>query len=455
MQAENNAGLNQESAEGSGSNNWKPFVRGLTELLFYFPFLLLAVVWLLPQSEVYPWLLTLWLPYAAAAWLIHKAESLKFWRRLAGALIIGGVHIAAFAFLRGLTGHDAIWLLCMATAIWMADRGFAMRLHGWNESFSFNRMASCILAYFVLTCIIHWGPDRLSPYSIPVAICGITALFLFLLIINHRHLSFELIDKGKNSAVLTARRRNRWMMAILLGLTVLISIFRQLQQWVEEGLKTAFAALMALFRSESSPPDQEIPSSQEPNALLPEIEPREPALWMKLLEQFMWYVMYAFIIAVVCALLFFIIRKLFRLSEAFWKRLFHTKDINNEDGAAYKDEIESLMASSKWSRNRASRAKGSRLNDVKAWNELSTNSEKIRHLYKQMVRRGISRGYSYRNDQTARETAEALAKRQQKSNGTVVYELDRFVDLYEQARYGGLEPDSREVELYRSRLEEK
>ncbi|MHA7963300.1 DUF4129 domain-containing protein [Paenibacillus sp. CAU 1782] len=452
MQGENSAGQNSEGADRNWSDSWKPAVRGMAELLFYLPFLLLAVVWLLPQHDVYPWLLTLWLPYTAAALLIHKSETLKLWRRLLGAVLIGAVHIAVFAFLRGLTDYGVLWLLCIATSIWMADRGFAMRLQGWYDSFSFNSMAACILAYFILTGIIYWGPDRLAPYSAPAAFCGIAALILFLLTVNHRHLSREIIDRGKTSAVQSARRRNQWMMAILVGLTVFISVFRQLQQWVEQGLKGAFAALMELFRSEPSQPQPEEAIPESPDSMLPPVEPREPALWMKLLEQALWYIIYGLIIVAAIVLLFFAIRKLIGMSKSLWDKLFHTKTLDNGDDTAYKDEIESLVSLSKWKRNKSSKAKDTKRHASQAWSQLASNREKIRFLYVQMVKRGISEGYSYRKEQTPRETAEELAKQQEGRNGAAGFELDRFVDLYEQARYGGMEPDAREVELYRSRL---
>lgn len=443
-------------AEGKYRWGWKPLACCAVELLFYLPFLLILSAWIMPPEAVYVWLPTLLLPYAVAAWLMGLISRIRLWLRLIVSVAIGALHMAGFVALSGVEANEFLLPICALGGIWMAERGFALRLNGWSRSFSNTHMVNLLLGYLVYMFIGVFFRDLFQPYSALAAVCGMIAVAVLLVLGNERHLREEIIDKGKSSAVRSAKRRNRFMMAMLIGVAALLSAFRQIQHWVETWLKKALAALFGLFGSEQAPPAAETPEPEAPPpGMFPPAEAKEPAAWLKLLETVLLFIVYGLIIAVLAVVLFLLFRKVFRSVGPLLDKLLKRKGVMEEENGEYQDEIESLMSLTKSRKNKAAALKKRSRNSASAWAGLTNNGEKIRYLYRVMIERGIMNGYRYRKDLTARESASEVAAHVSKNDGVDSGQLDRFMQLYDQARYGKIEPDSGDVERYRKWVEGK
>ncbi|WP_042161793.1 DUF4129 domain-containing protein [Paenibacillus gorillae] len=418
-------------------------------MLFVLPLLLLIAVHVLSGQAVLLWLLTLPLCYGIGAFL---KQALKFNRlifRLLAAIVVGAVHggfIAAWDLGDSAAG-TAFILAAMLVLISMfaVFRGISQMMSSWSRLFPNTVMIFCIFAFVVIQPfkgMLH----SITPYGSALTVCGVAAVILFFFLTNERLISDEAGNEFRSRTAAGFRRQNRWMTALVVLVLIVFSLFRQLQQLLESAFRAIGDAIMRWLNRPTEPVE---PSTEPPPALDPgmQMEPTEPSAFILLLEAILRIAGTILSIILIGAVLFFIGRALYRLLRQTLDRLLaHTNESREAEGG-YVDEVESIMSSSKWGRGRKGKA-----DKEPGWSELRTGADRIRYLYRRLIKGQIEQGYAYQPHLTPQETAADLLSWQKRQRATD--EEQSLVRAYEEVRYGEREMDAQSAEQLKKRLDE-
>lgn len=430
--------------------------KGAIELVFFLPILLAAAVYLLPgvPASAGWWAGSLLLCYAAPILLIGERTSL---RRIVITIMsgsLGFLHAACFLIAWAGEVQPVPLLGCGLIAAVFAAKGAAAHLKGWTSSFPAAHMAVGIGSYIVVQLLkLAW--DGLAVFGGIYIIGGIISIILVFLIANERLLNHETVDSKHSPSSAASKRKNRLMIAVLIVVMTLIGLFKQIQDAVGQFFRSILGWLIEWLNRprQQKPVEDPIPDSN-PNLFLP-MEAKDPSAFMQLLELIIKVLMITVSAAVVAILFYFLIKKMSARIKAFISRLMARNEKSRHEDGSFTDEVESLMTLTKL-RHRM----GGRLSDWlrrkktadAEWKQLSSNGERLRYLYAQLLRSVADRGYKASSHLTPRETADDIAS--WNLSGQQPEELHAFVKAYEQVRYGEMQPDSAEVERLKRQLEQ-
>jgi hypothetical protein len=430
--------------------------KGTAELFFYLPLLLLIAVSLLPEWNVWVWLLTLPLCYTGAAAIIGKMPRSRLIVRFGCSLAIGLLHALAMSAWFG--GALAIPLLVGAvTGTLVAYRGMAMSLQGWLLSFSNTKLLIGLMLYLLIQPLILLWLDNLALFKGMLVLCGILSIILFAFIANERHLHSETADSVSAAAAQAFKRQNRFLMGILVVLLVLLGMFRSIQRAIEQWLHALIAQIMSWFDRPEQPPAEEAPPPSQPPMDWNMGEPvKEPAAWMVLLEQLLKIAVSIVLIAGAAVLLFYAGRKLYQLAKKFADKLLQRRADSQVSDEEYVDEVESLMNWSKWKKQMRTRLRrlgpGSGEAELR-WEQLTSNADKIRFLYTKQLEVWSRKGNAEEPHLTPRELISARTG--QLADDNMKREYDDFAAAYEAARYGDKQPLDSQVTTSKNLIERK
>lgn len=430
-------------------------LRGGAELLFLFPLAVIASSYLLPEPQGMVWYATLLGSYTFPTLLLFGKESIRKGMHGLLACLIGTVFTAAILYLLLLPPSLLQLAACAPVGIYIAYQGIALHIRNWTSSFQSKHMLTGLALYATALAISAFRPDDLANYHIPLLVGGIASTILFLFIANERLLSRETVDDGSRSpAYVDARRRNRMLLAALGVILLLLSFLHRILQWMKEAAERLLQQLLGwMNREKQEPPVQEEGVTQQPGGM-PPLESGEPSKLMQLLELVFKIIAIAVIAGIAILIAYFGLRWLYRVWKRLAAKLMQREWLLSGENAAYTDEVESLMEELPLLERWKAIWKSKRGPEKEpAWDSLGSNAERIRYLYKQLVRKAAGRGYEPREHLTPREMAADLTGSQGGEQWSKTA-LDDMMTTYESARYGGHQPKDADIARHKVMLEE-
>jgi len=438
----------------------KSLAGGFVHLLFYLPLALTAAIYGLPEDAIWPWLLTLPLLYGFGA--VLPAVWPRLWRvaRLLAAAVASFAHLflAAGAVSNQLI-EGAVYFVCLMIGTAAALKGMQMAMKGWESALSTGDMLAGVILYIAVHPLKLLAFDRLIDNNSLLIGCGIAVLVMYIFIINERLLSKETADSVKSATIAVFKRQNRLLLLLMVSMIVIIASFRQLQRAVEDGFQKLIAWLnewLARQPEQAPPPPSEQPPSDAGMPMLPPAEPKEPALWMVIMELVLKIIGYSLLFILLVLAVYVVGKKLIGLIGKLAAKLLERGAALRGGEEQYTDEVENLMSLNKFKsgvRGKLRSMMPHKRNLSPQWEDLTSNKERIRFLYAAVLERESKQGYMIREHLTPRETVTEL------ESGKFVRRpaaaLAPLADAYEEARYGEREPNDRKVAELKGELLDK
>jgi len=430
--------------------------QGIIELLFYLPVFITIAVYLLPEGALWPWIATIPICYWVGSLFVGKYTSLRYGWKLLLSIAIGALHSALIITVWASETTMITLVVCGLVAAFAAMRGMSAELRGWTNSFPNTQMLIGVILFVAAQPLKLIVFKRLTEYNGILIFCGIAAVILFFFFVNERHLNSETVDSGKTSANLAFKRQNRLFIIIIVAIISILALFRQIQKMIESFFHSIIERIMNWFNQSREQTSVEEPPIDASPPEMPMEESKPASDWMVLLEQIAKFIAVVLVIIIICILLYFVIRKVTK-----WVRLLAAK--LQERGAdsrvgevGFTDEVESLMTLTNLREQMGNKLKKllpKRRSFAQEWNELRTNTEKIRYLYARLLRSSSEQGYEIKEHMTPRETSEELNNWQ---NGKMNFEImPQFIEAYEEARYGDKQPDDKQINAFKNQFEKK
>lgn len=415
----------------------------LLELLALSPLLLLAAAFLYEgKPAAWGWLAGL-IGYSLLA---GAAASVRF-LRWTGVLIPGcTVLIIGWTWL--LYGISVPALFSLLAGIVLSVRTVNHVRHGIQAKVHTTLLWLGFACCAPVAFIIH-RVEGLSAYSVGLILITAAVFVVTLAVSNTASLSNGAYG-GKNATAsgLSIRRFNRLLVAAFAVPVVLASIWGLMDKGINQ-LGRLLVRLINAILPDAEPEIPEPASTPPSNAEAPfPFERGGKAGWFWVVLD---YLLIAAFILGIAVLLFYLGRGLYRRfpgwMKAFYAWLTRIRGEQEDPEAGYIDVVTSTRDSkpekrtSPWKRlRRMWEGDGS-----VRWENLDSNSARIRYLYSQAVRRSIRQGLRWKPEWTPTETV--LEASRVKGGGGLSQEL---CETYERARYGGLEPDDKETARFRS-----
>ncbi|WP_248926772.1 DUF4129 domain-containing protein [Paenibacillus hamazuiensis] len=422
-------------------------LQGSVELLLFFPLLLAAIVYVFPDAGGWKWLATLPFCYTAGYAAGVYLPLTRFYRTLAVALAVGALDAYA-------VHADSLPVYGAAVAAGaLAYRGTRFAVVPWRAYFPASFYLIGMLTYFLASFILRFA-ETFQPYMPLLTWTGLLALTVTLFATNQATVKQEALSVQKTPSVAgSILWQNRILVSMLLIAMLIVALFDQLRQGVVWLARLAAAAIVALLTLiPASPGDKrDEPAAPPPAGML---EPGQPAAWLKWLETAAMIFTAVALAAGFLLLLYFAARRLPSLVKRFYGWLMKVLHMGErlEAGSGYVDDVESLM---NWKelqdglKKRFAHWRTAWTDKPVKWEELTDNRERVRYLYRALLVRSLSLGYTFKPYLTPKETERDIAR----SGKMPQSQLEPIVALYEQVRYGGKEAGDREIAEAKARLD--
>ena len=421
----------------------KKWAQLIIELLVFFPVLLIIGIYAIPDYS-----LRIWFGFMAVCGLagLLMGELLKRARGIT-LVIIGLVfsgscvyflfHNSPARFTTGLLG------------IIVFTRGAQLRGKRWDEIFPYAGLWIGLIAYFI-GYFFFTRVELLKPYSEIFGWVGIIYMVMVLFVINSTQLKQASLPGDKEPVLpQIIKSHNRLLITIILMVIGIISFFNRLKEGVEWLAKTIgnFVLQIIIFLAELFFRSEQGPMRPENGGgildLLPPVEEKPPSIFDHILEIISIILAIAAGLAII-ALLGFALFKLVKKIATWLSRLYEIgKDL--EDYGGYVDEKEKLMDFRELGRDYADRFRQwlARIMEREPkWDELKTNKERIRYIYRHFLLRCMAGGYSFKKYLTPVETGKELSKwRPEKARDVM-----ELTAAYDYVRYGDKEVDDSKME---------
>ena len=403
-------------------------LQGCIELLLVFPLLLLAAVYILPESHRVMWVATLPIGYAVGYTLNSLVPFRRIYLQLLVSLLLGALHSY------WLFGSSYVAIVAAAVGLVVVYRGIRLVWVPWSVFFPVNFYVFGMIVYFIASIVLHFV-ESFQPYITLLMWAGLAALVVTLLMSNENNMKQETLSGDKEPVIASDMMwKNRLLVVLLLIVIVLVVTIRKLGEAVLGGFRQLIQWLIALFSSPPPPVVTEPAKSPPPKPMvLPGNE--EPAWWLVWLEMIMYFIVGGLIVLGCLLAIYLILRRLPRLMQrivSWLARMLQTE--NKQKGKiGYEDDIESLMDWEAWNATLVSKWKQLfHRTGREKWEDLQDNQQRVRFLYRSWLRQSMRRGYVYKSFLTPKETGEEV----QHWNSSKEPSADSLLSLYEQVRYG-------------------
>ncbi|KRE92748.1 hypothetical protein ASG89_33060 [Paenibacillus sp. Soil766] len=284
--------------------------------------------------------------------------------------------------------------------------------------------------------------ELMHPYKIALNGLGFATLILFFFITNRSQLLVATLAGNHRAAASslsqTVKRSSRIWLIGFIGVIAAVAYFQQVKQALMRLLHGILAWLLGLMSSEEPPAVPEASPSAPPPMVLPPVEPHEPG-WFGILMQYLVQIVgYVLIIALILGCLYLILMKLapalLSFIRRFWKRSLRREQGDTSDDG-YTDEKEALLdwreLPNLWWRKASSKLWPSSARGL-SWSQLPNNQERIRYLYRVLIRQASKSGYTFKRTLTPNETGWELTNQTQLAEGSV----HALTTAYNRVRYG-------------------
>lgn len=428
---------------GNGKVIFAKWLQGMIECLILLPIILAVGILSVSSSLLWIWIGSLPLLFLTGLLSQTLFSGKKRWVYLLISLI--GSAIIPLLFMGAPVPIAISWLVGL---VW-AYRGVLCAKHPSEGLFSIMFLWVGLLIYFVAYFFYRYVPAFHS-YMGLIAWAGILTLGLTLFLTNHQHLKSATLSEDQKPILARALKvQNRFFILITFVIILLIANFRLLKDAFSKLTATILhwiILLFSLFNSHQSPKGNSAPSQQ----MLPFTKKGEPSAFAALLDKILVIVVYVVLIAAAILLLVYVIKKLkgplkraFSWLHTFLNQLFNIKDREDEN-QQYIDEKESVMTLKEWRKNYQDRLKdwlANRLKHEPRWEDLQSNREKVRYLYRHSLLQLMKEGYSFKASDTPGETILEWKNH----NPEDKEKLDRLEEVYGKARYGDREIKDQEI----------
>ncbi|RAV20230.1 DUF4129 domain-containing protein [Paenibacillus contaminans] len=454
--SENEAGIAAAAVTRKGTFSRELLLAvgyGAVELLVFFPLALAAFIYLSPADLP----LGIWLVLLLACYPLGRSVGSLMKRlpkllgfagtALAGAaLTYAAVTLPAGAF-GGIGPLNVLPDLARAAAVWviacfLLGRGAKLVRRSWADVFPSVLYAVGLIAYFLASVVARFA-EAWKPYSSTLWWVGLCAVLVCLFLTNRRHLQASAYT-GENGNELAAsvRSQNTIWTVVIFGVVLIAAAFTQIKDALVSAFKSTVRFIFWLFSllgSESEQPPPEPEQSPPPQQQLP--PPGEPSRFAEVLEKIFFIFAYTLITAAVIYGLYRLvkfavpqIRRLIRKLMEQWG-LGRSAD---EARSGYVDEKQSLLdwadVPAAWGKSVRDRLSALLAREPK-WDDLRTNRERVRYLYRLTVMNAMKRGYDWQSSSTPAETMRELERRAAAARSGPP-EAQALSAAYEEARYG-------------------
>jgi hypothetical protein len=434
-------------------SRWSKAWQVTVEVIFVFPILLLLTAFLIESSSLMVWLP--WLPLYGWSGLLlasYKYPRLRILRWFIAALGSTMITAIALALTAAMASHltwqehgkllHLVYLSLLGVPLML--RGMLLYSKRWEEALPFGPLWLSLLIY-IPACSIFPFIIKLAPYRPWLLVLGGIAITIGLLTANSLHLRTESRWGKKEFALASSMlRQNRILVVGLLVTAVILAAVKPILEaasWVLKMIVAAIAWLIFLPSKLLSPAKQ---SGNDPNAFQPMLPPNEGEAnaVAKFFE-------IAVIILTVAGLLALVLFIFYRYTPVFirllWKGLHKlvqyltARFTSSERTSGYTDETSSIFVWEDIRRSYEEKLKAwlpTKRKRMIRWEELHSNQEKVRFLFRKYIQRRIEHGFVRLPHHTPAQMTEA-------EPGTG----KQLIELYHQVRYGDQSLDGYDAEI--------
>ncbi|MDQ0089389.1 membrane protease YdiL (CAAX protease family) [Paenibacillus anaericanus] len=440
------------------NRSFRLWLSCLMEIGLCLPLWIMVSVYLLPAGPINIIWISGLLLFSFVGVMLRRYLQVM-WKRLGAAVLLG--------LLFGILVVNGTWIML----VWFCFSGAFCALQGMTASARLHdhRLYGWGIMLYLVSSIFFPRIEVLQIWWPLLTWTGVATLVLTLFITNVGHLrSSTLSDETTPNLPEGLRRHNRIYMAVIVIVAALLAAGAG--KWISSTLWRLVKAVVGWLTRESPVEPVQVPEEEAPPAMEPFLpqEVSSPGLLSEILN-IMAYVIGALIVAGLVALLIY---WLYKNVGGFWRKSIDSllgllrRRGRDESSTSYHDEEKNIFS---WE------SVSKRLRDIRIpftrigrsnerWEDMGDNKERVRYLYRRLLRSELGVGYEPRPGLTPLEqerefkkwldqgeageaSTQAKAKR-----GKVRPSTEPLVNLYYRVRYGEERPDDAEIAAIRDKL---
>ncbi|MFY9177634.1 MAG: DUF4129 domain-containing protein [Caldicoprobacterales bacterium] len=423
------------------------WIQGIMELVAFFPVIFTIGILIIPQ-DIWVWISSLVILYLIGLilgiFLLKKPRYTHFVSELLITLLLAW-----------FIGHNIfLKVLIIVFGFIILDRGIRFSGMSWVQMFPGTAMWIGLIVYLVGGAIYSFVPV-FKPYFIYITWSGLAYMIMALFTINSEQLkTASLPDREKTPVISSIILKNNRVLVILnLALVTLVSYFDRLREGTARLVKGLINLIVRFLNYLAELMYQDMANQgqsidREPMEMLR--QKAEEAHWIfKILEKVA-MILAAIILIALLVLWFVALYKLGRKLYNYLKNLLKDR-LSFQEETGYIDEKESLMGFTEIGRDYMDRfqkwIKGLMEREPR-WEDLNSNYERIRFLYRNLILRSMKAGYTYRAYLTPRETGEDIQNWIREKDE----KIDDLTSIYDKMRYGQEDVGSEQVQKLAERF---
>ncbi|WP_117169896.1 DUF4129 domain-containing protein [Paraliobacillus sediminis] len=412
---------------------FQTFPQTFIEYIGFFPILLGVTIWFVPVSLYVYFLIGILLLY-----MLGICIGKFFQKKVLITLSIFSIALIHMLLYDG-TLIQKIGVLLLSSGILF--RGIQYSRTNWNVLLPVHIMWSFGVPLYFISYFIYRYTTAFETYLPVITASGIVFLVLLLFRSNTSHLEEATLDNNdKKSVNAGIRKQNYVYITIMLAVITIFTQFGLVKTIIITTLRMMFLTISSFFGLFESDAPIEEPVQEAPSEMPFQVEEiNEPSQFARILEM----------VATITAIVVFIVAVIFivyKISNNFKKfivwvisiihrmiEIIGGKSLLDKNTQTHPDEKETLFDWNKFQnkiKGQTSKFVKLRLLKQKKWEVLS-ETEKIRFLYRQFVKKAQAEGYEVMKNETAHELLTRIDQDQLLEKETRL-KLDQ---LYNQARY--------------------
>jgi hypothetical protein len=436
----------------------RKWLQGIIELTLFLP-LLLVLFSYFPLSLPLP----LWIGSLAFFYLVGiVSTSLLGIRSKWIYLLLSFIFASLFVMLA--TDKNVYEISTWFIGIFLFYRGHLFWSKKWVELFPLSLYWLCMAVYFVCSLVFS-RVEVLKPLFPLLNAAGFISLIITLWMTNSISLQNVNFSGKKVSEISKSiKRHNRMAVALIIFVIFFIAFFNTLKDILVQAILAVIRFIIAgiIYLASLFGGAEEEPPPVERDVETPEMPPLpegEPALWAKIMEIVMYFLVGIFGLVV----LYFGIRALSKLIVKGIHKLIvflKTKGLMNTETSGYIDEktkTVTLKGLGMMYKDRLQQWLFDRLKKEPKWKDLKNNRDRVRYVYRHWLIHRIASGYAFKHTLTPKETGEDLLqwrdKVAAKHRGIHPSEDNsELTALYNEARYGNKDINDDKVSVIKNKL---
>ena len=349
--------------------------------------------------------------------------------------------------------HELRWFkgaLFLILGIVSFFRGIFFTESNWENIFP-RSMWWITLIFYMTAGFLYSRVTVIKGYLPYVVGFGFAHVVVSLFMLNFKQLGDATLIKDKKPLVpLPMKRQNIVLLIITLLIIVVIASFNTIKEFIKKGVQQLFKFILTILVKLSSLL-QTGEMADEPPGEIAQFPVEDVAKAQHPIVEKILYVLGIVLTIIGIILLLRVIymglKKLIGIISK-WIRGFFTERELHEESYGYVDEKESLIDMKKI-REKYKEKFGAFIDRMMErepkWEDLETNAERIRYIYRGIVFKYLRAGYRYKNHMTPIEMGQDIEKWYKNEEENI--SLAELISLYNRARYGdGENIENKEVE---------